>query len=78
MLLAMEAPVTPTNLGGALRARRRRVGLSRSDVANLAGITYEAVRLIETGQRTPGDRTLKALSDALGCTVDDLLVEVAS
>lgn len=57
----MIVPVDPSHrtdrsdleaLGAAVRARRRRLGLTQQEVADLAGISERSVRAIEHGKAT--------------------------
>lgn len=71
---------TPLRVNRAELTRRRiNAGYSRQGLSAVAGLTATHVRHIEAGERNPRPATLKAIADALGCTVSDLLVdEVAS
>jgi DNA-binding XRE family transcriptional regulator len=55
-----------------LATRRTVAGLSPAELAALAGISREAIRLIELGHSTPRPRTAKALASALDIDVSDL------
>ena len=48
-----------------IRKRRLELKMSRSALTEVAGITYNAVWRIETGQREPLAGTLAALANAL-------------
>lgn len=53
--------------GDALRTVRKQVGLTRKELGMLAGVSPEAVYLIESGRRpNPGIETMKALMGAMG------------
>jgi DNA-binding XRE family transcriptional regulator len=57
-----------------LRRAREGRGWSREDLAHHSGVSYAAIAQIETGRRTDVRlRSLVALADALGVTVDALL-----
>ncbi|NJS38945.1 MAG: helix-turn-helix transcriptional regulator [Rhodobacteraceae bacterium] len=43
---------TPLDLGSALRARRKALGLRQSDVALQSGVTLATVSAIENGKET--------------------------
>ncbi len=47
------------------RAIRRAAGVSLEDIANVVGVTRQAVSLWELGQRTPRPRALNTYVDAL-------------
>lgn len=67
------------SVGGRLRARRKEVGLTQQEVAQLAGISVGFVSEIEKGNRNPSGRVLLRLAGALRTTTDWILrgVEVA-
>lgn len=52
--------------------RRKAIGLTQSQVAQLAGITQVALSKIELGRNNPRVTTMDALAKALGTTVEDL------
>jgi transcriptional regulator with XRE-family HTH domain len=54
------------------RLRDRRV-LGRTELAREAGLSYEALYLIETGQRQPRRATIRKLAAALGVDPHELL-----
>jgi transcriptional regulator with XRE-family HTH domain len=43
--------------------------------AALAGISGAALSRIENGQRQPRPETLKKITDALGCPIDEVMAE---
>lgn len=50
-------------------------GLSQSDLARLSGVKQGVISDIESGQTSsPRLDTVKKLADALGCTIDELLI----
>lgn len=49
-----------------LKAAREAAGLSRAVVADRAGISYEYLRLVESGQRRPTVAMLQRIALALG------------
>jgi len=51
--------------GEKIKERRVKLGMSRKSLAKVAGITYNAVWRIETGQREPLAGTLVILAKAL-------------
>ncbi|MGY0003078.1 ATP-binding protein [Micromonospora sp. I033] len=56
-------------IGNALRAHRRAMSLSQEELAERAGLSVRNLRAIEIGQvRTPRQRTVRLLADALGLT----------
>lgn len=77
----MSEPGTPAKRPGAPRARpnlellRRRIelGLSRGDIADLAGITPKQVGLIERGiARRPREATMRAIAKAVEADTLDI------
>lgn len=53
-------------LGVEVRARRRELGLSQADAAELAGVSERFVRLVESGKQSVRLDKLTALLDVLG------------
>ena len=62
--------------GHRLRALRREAGISRTALAVMVGRCEHTLYLWERGRVAPRGDALVRLAAALGCTVDDLLVEV--
>ncbi len=59
----------------ALRALRRDAALSQQQLAELAGVSGNTVRLLESGRRGAYPSTLRKLSAALGVAPADLTRE---
>ena len=58
----------------ALRALRRRSGLTQHGLARKAGVSRHTIALVEEGKRlVVGSDTLRALARALGVTTDEIL-----
>ena len=57
---------TPARIGSGLRAARVEAGRSQADVAAEAGVSREALSLIENGRRGARVATLSAILDVLG------------
>ena len=55
-----------------LTNRRKKQGLSQAELANLAGITRQAVYAIEANQYLPSTQISLQLAEVLNCTVEDL------
>lgn len=55
-------------IGGAVRARRKQLGLRQQDLADLCGVGRRLVVELEAGstQRDPGVRKLVEMCDVLG------------
>jgi putative molybdopterin biosynthesis protein len=58
--------------GARLRLARQARGLSQQQVANMAGVSRQAVSAVESGLSDPSLRAALALASALGMTVDEL------
>lgn len=55
-----------------LRARRQAKGLSRNDLADLVGVSFNSIRYYEEGRRFPTIHTIEKLAIALDIRIDDL------
>src|SRR5258707_1119851 len=65
-----------SGLGKRLKEVREAAGLSQQALAVRAGLSISVVSRLEQGaQDNPRLHTIKAIADALGVTVDDLLRE---
>lgn len=60
-------------LGKRISAHRRRLGLTQDRLAELLGVTAQAVSKWENDQSCPDISLLPKLSQAFGCTTDELL-----
>ena len=63
---AVRIADTPVVLGGVVRARRRDLGLSQVDLAELAGVAVKTVYEIERGKATTQIDVLCRVLDVLG------------
>jgi transcriptional regulator with XRE-family HTH domain len=52
---------------------RRKAGLSQAALAAAVGVTPMSVSNYEAGRNGPSTRTMVAIAETLGVTVDDLL-----
>lgn len=59
-------PAQLGSLAADLTAAREAAGLSRAQAADAVGLTENAIRYIEVGQRRPLPTTLRALGEAYG------------
>jgi len=59
--------------GAALRAQRKRLGLTLEQVAERLDVTFPAVSRIERGQRSPSLRTAARYAAAYETTIVELL-----
>ena len=58
--------------GARLRLARQARGYSQQQMADMAGVTRQAITAVESGQSDPSLRTALALAHALGMTVEEL------
>lgn len=63
----------PVHIPGALRKRRTDARLSQVTVAQRAGCSQSYLSQLESGDRSPSLILLLRLSDALGCSVAELI-----
>jgi len=61
-----------------LKPLRKAANLTQQQLADKSGISRVTLARIETGACNPSLDTLRALSAALGCTIDTLLNEGAA
>lgn len=61
--------------GLSIRRRRVELGHGMNRFAALAGISSAALSRIENGQRQPRPETLKKITDALGCQINEVMAE---
>lgn len=59
--------------GQKVRKVRKQRGLTQEKLAELAGIDYSYVNLIENGKRNPSLKVMAKLSRILGVRLEDLL-----
>ncbi len=62
-----------TMLGDFIYERRKALNLSQSELGNLVGVSNKAVSKWETKEANPDLKIMKKLSEALECSVDELL-----
>lgn len=62
-----------TGLGKAIELIRTELGMSRKDLAGLAGISYPFLSEIEKGVKQPSSRKLGQLAEALGLETEELV-----
>lgn len=63
------------DVGNNLREIRQSLKITQADLSRLAGIKQPTISAIENGINKPALETLMLLSNALGCTVSDLIGE---
>lgn len=64
-------------LGRFLEHRRRELGLSRRDLAEHSNLSYPYVSQLETGDREPSLKTMRALAPVLDVRPEELAALVA-
>jgi molybdate-binding protein/DNA-binding XRE family transcriptional regulator len=60
------------NVCNNLKSIRTRLGISQQELANLAGVTRQAISSVESGQCSPSVAISLRLAKALGCQVEEL------
>ena len=60
--------------GKELMRRRKAKNLSQESLANMVGVTRNAVNRMEAETKDPSLATAAMLADALGCMIDDLIL----
>ena len=56
-----------------IEKRRKEKGLSRKELAEMVGVTSEAVRHYEQGRREPKASILKKMASIFDCQMEDLI-----
>lgn len=59
-------------LGEKIRSRRKQLGLTQEQLAEMLGVGHQALSRIEQGHMAPKMDRLPAIAQALQCTVADL------
>ena len=60
-------------LGEIIRARRKAMDMTQTELADRAGMSQVAISLIERGRKNPSLGTLDVLAAHLKCSAADLL-----
>lgn len=69
----MNKPETLTRrLGRTIRAKRRTLGLTQEQLAEMLGIGHQALSRIEQGKMAPKMDRLPRMAESLQCSVPDL------
>lgn len=66
-----------TAAGETIKQLRESAGLSRSELAQEAGISQVFLTKLEQGERRPSPRTLVKLAEAMGLSISDLTAKIA-
>jgi len=66
------------SIGARMRARRRQLGLSQSDLAARLGLSFQQVQKYERGSNRIAASMLAAAAEALSTSVADLVGEAGS
>ena len=56
-----------------IEKQRKKQGLSRRQLADKVGVTYEAIMHYEQGNREPKASILKKIATVLQCRMEDLI-----
>ena len=57
----------------SIKTVRKAKGMTQVQLAEKVGCTQKDISRWESGERTPNTASLKKLSQALGCSMDDLV-----
>lgn len=63
-------------IGEAIKARRKKFGMTQEQLAKKIGYSFQALALWEANRRNPTIIALKSLANVLNCTTDELLESV--
>ena len=55
-----------------IRARRKALGMSQTELAERVGCTFQSVGMWERGETLPAADRLPEIARALGCSIDEL------
>ena len=58
-----------------LKQKRKKARLTQAELAEISGVSQQAISFIENGRNTPSEGTMRLLAKALGCTVAELMGE---
>lgn len=61
--------------GAKIKALRQRAGLTQAALADLLGLSQQAVASWESGERSPRASDIPRLADALKCPIGELFGE---
>lgn len=69
-------PEASDGLASCLRQRRKALGWSQARLAQEAGVSYQAVRAVETNATlNPGVFTVLSMTDALGVSLEEAIAQ---
>lgn len=71
--LMLKAEVIQVTLGEQIRKQRKQKGMSQEKLAELVGVSRQAVTKWEAGQTAPSTQNLFQLAQILGVTVEELV-----
>jgi transcriptional regulator with XRE-family HTH domain len=69
----MSQDETSLRFGRAVAAVRAELGMKRKELAERAGLSYPYIAEIENGSKSPSQRALANVADALGMTASELM-----
>ncbi|OQB24868.1 MAG: anaerobic benzoate catabolism transcriptional regulator [Firmicutes bacterium ADurb.Bin182] len=61
-------------LNNRVRAMREAKSLTQAELAQLTGVSRQAINAIETGKYDPSIRLAYALSRVFGCAIEDIFI----
>ncbi len=56
-----------------LKEKRIEKGLTQEQLGQAVGVSYRTIYQYETGRREPSLKILRALANALNCTIDEIV-----
>ena len=56
-----------------LKEKRIQKGLTQEQLGQAVGVSYRTIYQYETGRREPSLKILRALANALKCTIDEIV-----
>lgn len=59
-----------------LEKRRKQQNLTQAKLAEISGVSQQAISFIESNRNTPSEGTMRLLAKALKCPVGDLLCQL--
>jgi transcriptional regulator with XRE-family HTH domain len=66
-------PLDARHVARALRDHRRAAGMTQSELAERAGLAFETVSRLESGREPPSLRSIVAMAEALGTSLDAIV-----
>ena len=70
----MDTDSINIDIGRRIRNHRNRNGLTQQELADRLGVIQQQVAKWEAAGANPQAKTLKRIAEALGCSIDELIV----